>query len=238
MEPLLSGRDKFRFDPTRLEYVGSANTGTRVCLMYQDSKIKTFEDARWMQTVVGGNAPGDSTVDYAYMLNALAGAKFKVVNGYRSTAETFLAIERGELDGMCGMDTSAFQTQRPTWYGTTLSSMIIQAGLTPKDELTKLGVPSIWTYVSGQNRKIAELILAQQEFLRPFIAPAGASRAQIRILQTAFDATMKDPDFLADARTENLEIAPKSGERVKALVETMYASPAEIVEEARKALRP
>jgi len=73
------------------------------------------------------------------LLNALAGTKFKVVQGYKSTSEILLAVERGEVDGLCGFDASSFQAQRPSWYGTNLANMIVQASLEAKEELTKLG---------------------------------------------------------------------------------------------------
>ena len=237
VEPLLIGREKFRFDPPKLEVLGSANSGARLCITFHTSKVKTFEDARRMTATMGGSAPGDSTTDYTLMLNALSGAKFKSIQGYKSTSETLLAVERGELDGLCGLDASSFQAQRPTWYGTKLSNMLIQVSLEPKPDLTKLGAPSVWKYVPEENRKVMELILAQQEFHRPFIAPPGTPPPRLAELRKAFAATMNDKDFLADAKRQNLDIAPKSAEVVSKLVRDMYAAPADIVQRAAKALR-
>lgn len=237
VEPLLGGREKFRFDPPKLEYLGSANSGARLCITFHTSKVKTFEDAQRMTATMGGSAPGDSTTDYTLMLNALAGAKFKSIQGYKSTSETLLAVERGEVDGLCGLDASSFQAQRPAWYGTKLSNMLIQVSLEPKPDLTKLGAPSVWKYVPEANRKVMELILAQQEFHRPFIAPPGTPAPRLAELRKAFDATMNDAEFLADAKRQNLDIAPKSAEVVTKLVHDMYAAPADIVQRAAKALR-
>ncbi len=237
VEPLLIGREKFRFDPPKLEFLGSANSGARLCITFHTSKVKTFEDAQRMTATMGGSAPGDSTTDYTLMLNALAGAKFKSIQGYKSTSETLLAVERGELDGLCGLDASSFQAQRPAWYGTKLSNMLIQVSLEPKPDLTKLGAPSVWKYVPEENRKVMELILAQQEFHRPFIAPPGTPAPRLAELRKAFAATMNDKDFLADAKRQNLDIAPKSAEVVSKLVRDMYAAPADIVQRAAKALR-
>ncbi len=237
VEPLLIGREKFRFDPPKLEFLGSANSGARLCITFHTSKVKTFEDAQRMTATMGGSAPGDSTTDYTLMLNALAGAKFKSIQGYKSTSETLLAVERGELDGLCGLDASSFQAQRPAWYGTKLSNMLIQVSLEPKPDLTKLGAPSVWKYVPEENRKVMELILAQQEFHRPFVAPPGTPAPRLAELRKAFDATMNDAEFLADAKRQNLDIAPKSAEVVAKLVRDMYAAPADIVQRAAKALR-
>jgi tripartite-type tricarboxylate transporter receptor subunit TctC len=237
VEPLISGREKFRFDPPKLEYLGSANSGARLCITFHTSKVKTFEDAQRTPSTMGGSALGDSTTDYALLFNALAGTKFKVVTGYTSTSETLLAVERGEVDGLCGFDASSFQSQRPAWYGTNLANMIVQASMEPKAELTKLGVPSIWKFVEGDNRKAVELVLAQQEFHRPFIAPPGTTPAQLALLRKAFDATMVDTEFLAEAQRTNLDIAPKSAEVVSRLVEQMYSTPPHLVALVTKALR-
>lgn len=238
VEPLISTKEKFRFEPPKFEYIGSANSGARLCITFHTSKVKTFEDARRIESTMGGSAAGDSTSDYALLLNALAGTKFRVVLGYKSTSETLLAVERGEVDGLCGFDAASFAAQRPAWYGTKLANMIVQASMEPKEDLTKLGVPSVWKFVEGDNRKAVELVLAQQEFHRPFIAPPGAAPAQLAILRKAFDATMKDPEFLADASKQNLDIAPKSGEVVGRLVQQMYATPPHLVALVTKALRP
>jgi tripartite-type tricarboxylate transporter receptor subunit TctC len=235
-EPLVNDKLKFRYDPAKLAMIGSANSGTRVCVTYHKSKIKTFEDAMKIPSNMGGNSPGSSTTDYALMLNHLAGAKFNVVNGYNSTSLVVLAMERGELDGVCGFDTASFAAQKPDWYNTDQSHMILQVGIEPDPELEKMGVPSIWKYVSGRNRDVAELILSQQEFHRPFVAPPGTEPAQLAILRTAFDKTMKDPDFLADAKKAQLDIAPKTGRTIEALMKKVYEAPKDLVEEARKAL--
>jgi tripartite-type tricarboxylate transporter receptor subunit TctC len=237
VEPLLQP-GKFRFDPTKFEYLGSADSGTRLCVTHRSSKIKTFDDALRMPSNFGGSAFGSSTTDYAQLLINLAGAKFRIVNGYKSSIDTVLAAERGEVDGLCGYDSSSFRAQKPDWFNTSEAHMILQAALEPFPELTKLGVPHIWQYVSGENRKIAEVILAQQEFHRPFLAPPGVPADRLALLRTAFMATMNDPDFLADAQKMKLTISPKDAKTVTDLVRQMYASPPELLAKVNKALKP
>lgn len=185
---------------------------------------------------MGGNNSGSSTTDYAEMLNNLAGTKMKIINGYESTSLIVLAMERGELDGLCGFDTASFEAQKPDWYGTKLSHMIVQVGITPDPELEKMGVPSLWKYVSGRKRDVAELILSQQEFHRPFVAPPGTPERQMAILRGAFDAAMKDPEFLAEAKKTKLDIAPKTGKEVGELIRKVYGSPKDLIADAKKAL--
>jgi tripartite-type tricarboxylate transporter receptor subunit TctC len=237
IEPLMQP-GRFRFDPTKYEYLGTADSGARLCITHRSSKIKTFEDALKMPSLFGGTAPGSSTTDYAQLLINLAGTKMKIVNGYVSTVDTVLAAERGEIDGLCGYDSSSFRAQKPDWFNTPEAQMIVHVSVEPFPELTKMGVPHIWKYVSGENRKIAEVILAQQEFHRPFIAPPGISKERLAVLRTAFMATMNDPQFLEDAKLMKLTIAAKDGDTVAGLVQKMYASPPELLDKVRRALKP
>ena len=237
VEPLLQP-GKFRFDPTKFEYLGSADSGTRLCVTHKSSKIKSFDDVLKQPSTFGGSAPGSSTTDYAQLLINLAGAKMRIVNGYKSSIDTVLAMERGEVDGICGYDSSSFRAQKPEWFNSPEAHMIIQVALGPFPELTKLGVPHIWQYVSGENRKIAEVVLAQQEFHRPFLAPPGVNPERLALLRSAFMATMADPDFLADAQKMKLTISAKDAKTVTDLVRQMYASPQELVAKVNKALKP
>jgi tripartite-type tricarboxylate transporter receptor subunit TctC len=238
VEPLFDNTKKFRFEPTKFEFIGSADSGVRLCVTFHTSKIKTFEDAMKMESSFGGSGPGSSTTDYAVFLNALAGAKFKIVNGYKGSRDTIIAMERSELDGLCGLDSGSFKAMRPNWFNNPkLSNMIIQTSLEPDKDLEKLGVPSLWKYVSGEKRKIAELILAQQEFHRPYLAPPGTPAANMAALRKAFDASMADKALLADATKAGLSIEPKSAATVEKLIKGMYGSPPDLVAKARKALR-
>lgn len=237
VEPLLQP-GKFRFDPTRFEYLGSADSGIRLCVTHRTSKIKSFDDALKTPSVFGGSGPGSAPTDYAQMLINLAGAKIRVVNGYKSTVDSTLAMERGEIDGICGYDSSSFKAQKPDWFNTPEAQMVLQTSLQPGEELTKLGVPHVWKYVTGDNRKIAEVVFAQQEFHRPFIAPPGTAAPQLALLRTAFMATVTDPEFLAEATKMKLTISPKDAKTVTALVRNMYASSPELVVKVNKALKP
>ena len=147
-------------------------------------------------------------------------------------------MERAEIDGVCGLDISSLRSMRPDWYGTGQAHLILQAALEPNPELLKLGVPSIWKYVTGDNRKAAEIVIAQQEFQRPFIAPPDMPAGHLEILRDAFMATMRDAEFLSDAARTRLSISPKDGATVLAVIERLYASSPELLERLRHALLP
>jgi tripartite-type tricarboxylate transporter receptor subunit TctC len=239
MGPLLEEKAEALFDPAKVLYLGTANSGTRICVSRKDSKIKTFDDARTQKAAFGGVSSNDSTREYGYMLKKTAGAQYDVVSGYSGTAEIALAMERGEIDGACGWDWSSFKSQRPDWIRDNKVNLLLQVGLEPNAELTRMGVPEVFKYVTNEDdRKVVELVIAQQVFQRSYIAPPGLAAEQLEALRSAFDATMRDKDFLTDAETMRIDISPLSGAKVQELVQKLYAAPKDIVARARQALNP
>lgn len=239
MDPLIDPKAEKLFDPTKVMFIGNVNNGVRVCVSGSHSKIKTFDDARTLKATFGGGQSNDSTRDYGYLHRKTTGVKWDLVTGYKGTADLSLALERGEIDGFCGFDWASLKSQRPAWVSNKTVNVLIQDAIEPMDELNKLGVPHIMKYVNDDTtRKVLELILSQTVFHRSFIAPPGTTPANLAILRRAFDATMKDPQFLADAEKLRIDVAPLSGERVQQVVSNLYASPPEVVSLARAAINP
>jgi hypothetical protein len=168
-----------------------------------------------------------------------SGARYDVVSGYSGTAEIALAMERGEIDGACGWDWSSLKSQRPDWIRNGTVNVLLQAGLEPNPELTRMGVPSVFKYVHVEaDRRAVELIVSQQVFLRSYIAPPGIPAEALAVLRAGFDATMIDAQFLADAEKLRIDIAPLSGVRVQELVERLYATPKDVVARAQRLITP
>jgi tripartite-type tricarboxylate transporter receptor subunit TctC len=237
--PLLDDKPNLQFDPTKVLYIGTADSGVRVCATYGTSKIKTFEDAQKQKTILGASSAGGATRDYAYMHNHTAGTKFEVVSGYKGTVDVALAMERGEVDGMCGWDWSSVKSQKSDWISEKKANVLLQVSLEPLDELTERGVPHIWKFVPKEDdRKVAELVVSQQVFQRSYIAPPQTPAEVLGILRTAFDATMKDPAFLADAEKMKISITPLAGGRVQEVIARLYATPKEFVERAKVVIKP
>lgn len=237
-EPLSIERSKWRYDPTKFEFLGTADSGTRLCSTRLESDVKTFAQARQKVATIGASAPGGSTFDYPTMLNALAGTKFKVVAGYKATVDIAIAVDRGEVDGWCGVEISTYMSVRPEWLTKRAANNMIQLGMEPSAEMTAMGIPTVWQFVPPENRKALELIVSQQVFQRPFIAPPGTPADRVRQLQDAFMATMRDPEFLADAERIKVTVGPRSGPEVAALVTSMYGAPQAVVDQMTKALKP
>ena len=240
MEPLLGTRaGKFPYDARQFQYLGTANNATRICATWHTSKTRTYDDAVRRETIIGSSQSGGSTRDYANMLKHLTGAKFNIVAGYKGTVDMIIAIERGELEGVCGYDFTSLRTQRPEWIRDRKVNLLVQLGLEADPELTKMGVPEVWKYVkSAEDRKVIELIVTQQVLGRPYFAPPGVPADRMKILRDGFSATFKDKAFLADAQKMRIDIEPLDGAKVQALVEKLYASPKDIIERARRASAP
>jgi tripartite-type tricarboxylate transporter receptor subunit TctC len=237
--PLLDDKPNLQFDPTRVLYIGTADSGVRVCTTYETSKIKTFEDAQRQKTVLGASSAGGATRDYGYLHNHTAGTKFEIVTGYKGTVDIALAMERGEVDGMCGWDWSSVKSQKSEWIRDKKVNVLVQVSLEPLEELTERGVPHIWKFVPKEDdRKVAELVVSQQVFQRSYIAPPQTPAEALAILRAAFDATMKDAAFLADAEKLKISIAPLSGGKVQDVIARLYATPKEFVERAKVVIKP
>ena len=236
---LLDPKAEALFDPTKVVYLGTASNGTRVCVSRKDSKIKTFDDALTEKASFGGVSTNDSTRDYAYLHKRTAGARYNVVTGYAGTADIALALERGEIDGACGWDWSSFKSQRPDWIRDGKVHVLLQVGREPNEELTRMGVPSVWKYVKNEEaRKVVDLVISQQVFQRSYVVPPGTPGEQVNTLRSAFDATMDDPQFREEAAKLRIDITPLPGGKVQEVVQGLYAAPKEIVEQARRAINP
>ena len=239
MGPLLDDRAQALYDPTRFQYLGSADDATRVCITHEHSNTKSFDDALKQKTIMGASAAGGSTRDYVNMHKKTTGAMFELVAGYKGTADIFLAMERGEVDGMCGLDWASLKSQRPDWVRNKTVNILAQVNLEPDPELTKLGVPQIWKFIgSDADKKAVELIIGQQVFGRPYLAPADVAAEPLKILRAAFTATMQDKEFLADAERTRIDVVPSSGEKVQQLVQQLYAMPTATVQRAKDLIKP
>jgi tripartite-type tricarboxylate transporter receptor subunit TctC len=237
--PLLDDKPQSMFDPTKVAYLGTANSGTRICVTYQTSKVRSFKQALTDKIVLGAVAPGDAVHDFAYMVRATTGAPMSIVPGYKGTLDVALAMERAETDGACGWEWSSAKAQKPEWIRDGKLNLLLQIGPHPNDELTKMGVPRLDEYMKDDDsRRVMELIVSQQAFQRPYFVAMGTPEPYLAILRKAFDATMRDDQFLADAQKLRIDVSPLSGTTVQELVQKFYATPRDIVERGRRAIRP
>jgi hypothetical protein len=206
---------------------------------FEHSKTRTFEQALTQKTIMGGIAPGNSVNDIANLVKTMTGAQFDLVAGYKGTVDVALAMERGELDGACGWNWSSLKSQKPDWIANRRLNFLAQIALEPNPELTRLGAPEIWQYIkSDESRKAAEVVISQQAFERPYFAAPGTPPERVDALRTAFDATLRDPQFLADAGRIGMDVSPMGGHDLQQIVRKLYATPKSILDRAKRAIRP
>jgi hypothetical protein len=167
------------------------------------------------------------------------GTKFKLVNGYPGSREAGLAMERGEVNGLCGIQWTSFLAQGAEWMANNKVRIIAQMGGFDGDvELNKMNIPKIWDFVkTDAEKRTLAVIFNQLEFGRPYVLPPGVPADRVAAFRKAFDETMKDPEFLAEAAKAKLIINPVNGDGVQKLVDEIYMTPKEDVERARAALK-
>ena len=234
IDPLLQKHSTGGFDATKFTYLASADSDARICVTGPSSKITTFDQAMSQKTVIAASQTGGSTSDYAFMTKNATGANLNIVNGYKGTAEMLVSIERGEAEGICGIDWSSFKTQRPQWLRDKTAHVLIQAAVAPNAELAALKVPNLMSFVKNDlDKQAVSLVTGQQVFSRPYVAPPGVPAAQAKILRDAFAAVLHDPQFLADAEKARLSIHPATAEMVQQTVEKLYRASGDVVQRAR-----
>lgn len=216
------------FDPRTLSWLGSPATETNVCIAYHTASVKTAQDLFVRPLTVASSGAGTGTYSYPKVLGALLGMKFKIVGGYTSSAEVFLAMERGEVEGFCE-SLDSIRNRRPDWIANGTVSVLFQGGAAPHPDLK--GVPFIPDLGrTAEERALIEFLYAGQGIGRPFIAPPGLPPDRLKLLRDAFDATMRDPDFITEANRNGLAIDVVSGEQLAAMVQKIYATPKAIVD--------
>ena len=236
MEPLF-GNASARYDAQKFNWLGSIGKLQNVCATWHRSQIKTIAAARAHEVIVAAAGATSNTAIVPKTLNALVGTKFKVIAGYDTGAGLTLAMERGEAEGICGLSWSTIKASRPHWIADKLLNVIVQMGLTKLPELPD--VPSALDLVADvESKQVLKLILIRQEAGRPFAAPPGVPADRLAALRRAFDATLADGEFRADADKAQLEIEPLTAGEIETLLALAYGAPKAIVEKAAALVEP
>ena len=176
-------------------------------------RITRIEQARTREiTVAASGATGNSAI-MPKIVNRFLHTRFKVIGGYTEGSGVTLALERGEVDGVCGMSYSTLKTTHPDWFRDARVNVILQIGLNPLKDLP--GCRSRIDLVSDPDKEVLELILIRQEMGRPFAMPPGVPADRVAMLRRAFDGALKDQAFVAEARKLSLEIDPLTGEQIE-----------------------
>jgi tripartite-type tricarboxylate transporter receptor subunit TctC len=231
----LTGEPGAQFDATKFSYLGTPAIETNVCIAYHTAAVKTVRDLTEKELIVGDNGPGTGTHSYPLALNSILGMKFKLVGGYPSSADVFLAMERGEVQGICE-SLDSIKVRKPDWIPSGTVAVLFQGGSKPNPELKD--VPFVVDLAkTPQDKQAIEFLYAGQGIGRPFIAPPGLPPDTLTTLRVAFDATMKDPEFIAEATLRKLSLSPETGAYLEALVKKTYATPKPIIDRIAKLIQ-
>src|SRR3954447_2116225 len=225
-----------RFEATKLNWVGSTNRETQAMYVWHTAPIRQLGDLTATEMVVGAQAPGSTQYDYPKLAEKLFDWKFKVITGYEATPKIHLAMERGEVYGTWA-NWSTLKAISEQWIKEKKIRILAQWALRKHPELPD--VPLILDQAKTEEQKQSlDLALARLEFGRPFFMPPNVPPERVSAIRRAFDATMKDKEFLQEADKLKIEIDPLSGEQVAALIVQIYKTPAETVARVRDAMAP
>jgi tripartite-type tricarboxylate transporter receptor subunit TctC len=230
-EPLLGGQGT-QFDTQKFNWIGSPGRDTTVCAARKDAEVKTLQDLYAKELNVGASGSGADTAVYPQFLAALLGMKFKVIIGYQGSHEVQLAMERNEVQGIC---LNYDSLERGTLARANAINILLQASLEPDPRLS--GVPSALDFARAPAEQQAlKLFFARASIGRPFVAPPGVPAERVAVLRQAFDRTLRDPDFLDDAKRQDLNVVPLSGEKLGDIIAAAYQTPPEVVKRTMAAM--
>lgn len=218
LQPII-GNASAKFDPARINWIGSANVDISTCVTWHTTGIKTM--AAFMQADI----PIGSTAQYhPNILTKIFGAKLKLVRGYPGGNDIDLAMERGELAGRCHWSWSSIASTKGDWLRAGKLNIVLQFSDKKHPEMPD--VPLVTDLVTSQEqREIIDLILSSQEMARPFAAPPEVPADRIDALRKAFDRTMADPAFLEVAKQKSLEVGPVPGRQIQDLITRIMKTP-------------
>ncbi len=237
LEPLLGDGSRLKYDPSKFQNLGSASREVYTCAVRNDAPAKSLEDARKQELIVGATAEGGTTVDYPAMSNAFLGTRFKVVRGYKGSREVTLAMERGEVQGACGLAWSTLSVQYPRLFEDKVFTIFAQEDMDGHPALNKRGVPVTGKLtMSADARQAMELFYSQNVLGRPYVVAAEVPKDRAAALRKAFMAALADPELLAEAGKMRIDIIPTSGEDVEKLIAKLYATPTSVSNTVKKTL--
>ena len=228
-EPLLNAAN---FDPTKLTWLGTITSETSVCATWKTSPVKSWDDMFKREFSLGGSAVGADPDTFALIMRNVFGAKVKLVTGYPGGNDINLAMERQEVDGRCGWSWTSLKRQK-TWLPQI--NVLVQFNLEKNPDLPD--VPWALGRASAEQQQLLRLLIAPQYVGRPFFSSPDIPAERKAALRAAFDKTMKDPEFLAEAAKTDMEISPVSGATLDTFVADIYKTPKDVVAKAAAAVQ-
>lgn len=228
------GGKQVKYDAAKLQWIGSPQSSVAMIATWHTSPIKTIEDAQKIQSTLGATTIRASAAVVPALTNHMIGTKFRLALGYKSR-EINLAMERGEVSGRAGQSWAGWNSEQPDWVRDKKLNYLTQVGLKKDPDIPH--VPLLMDLAKTEKaRTILKLFSAQISLGRPMYVVPEVPKERVAILRAAFDATMTDPVFLADAKKHHFEVKPTSGVELQAIVADMMATPKDLLADAQKAM--
>ena len=230
------GQRGIQFEARRFEWLGSPTKPTPICMIAKSTGVTTLKD--WLNSKkpvkLGGMAPGTSLSDDARVLKTALGVPIQLVEGYKGGAAVKLAINQGEVEGACGL---AWETQSVTWKEEFKSmNIVLQVGRKPHPEIAKIPLAGEFAKTDEARQLIKIGIQDISALGHSYTLPPKVRKDRVDILRKAFDATMRDPEFLAEAGRSNIIINPTRGEELEEIVSGFEKLSAEVLAQLKEIL--
>jgi tripartite-type tricarboxylate transporter receptor subunit TctC len=237
MSQLLGRSKNIQFDPAQFNWLASTSSSNSTVYVWHTSGVKTLEDVTKREVLMGGTGVGSYTVIYPLVMNSVLGTKFKVVTGSHSPAEFGLAMERGEIQGRAGNNVNSLKAENGEWLKDGKINIIVQVGLERDPEFSHVPLMTDFAKNDG-DRQILKFFSTDVVIGRPFVTAPGVPAERVAMLRKAFDDTLKDPAYLADAKKSGLDVEPVAGAKIQQIVSEFVATPPAIIEKAKAAMEP
>jgi tripartite-type tricarboxylate transporter receptor subunit TctC len=226
-----------KFDASKFNWLGSTSYSTQTVYVWKTSKVKSVEDARKQETLMGATGAGSYAALYPTVMNNVLGTRFKIIAGYKSSAEVNLAMERGEVEGRAGNNWNSLKAENGDWLKDGSIRLITQIGLARDPEIGD--VPLLLDFAkTDEERDVLRFFSSDIVLGRPFLAPPGVPADIVALLRKAFSDMMADPAFLKESADANLDVNPVDGAAVQKVVDDIVHTPAAIVAKAKLAMNP
>ncbi len=237
IDPVLGESTGVEFEATKFNWVGSIANEVSVCAFMASSNIQSWKDMQTKKYIIGSSGAGADSHVFPVVLRNMFKLPLTIVAGYQGGgADLVLAMERKEIDGRCGWSWTSLLSQHKYLYDQKKVDVVLQLALQKHEDLPN--VPLVGDLTDDPKQKAAlKLIFSRQHIARPFALPPGVPQDRVQALRAAFDATMKDPEFLAESKKAELEVHPVTGAEINTLLQEVYASPPEVVKLAAEASR-
>ncbi len=217
------GESGVQYDAARFNWIGSPVRPDETLVVWHTTGVKTIEDAKKKEVIIGATSPTGMNFVYPKLANELLGTKFKIVPGYPGGTPIVLALERGEVEGRGSNPWSEWKATKPDWVRDKKIIPLMQMSLFKHPDLPD--VPLMIDLAPNDTaRAVLEIVTITGELGRPFVAPPGVPADRVAALRQAFDETMKDPDFLADAEKLHKEIHPIGWKEMENLVQRVLGA--------------